>query len=95
MLNPGVPVTGAPTREHGFGAAPSPDKWDWICGFVAQSQGNISKAGNKSPRRIKRSSGWLEKRFEAFYCALSSTANDKLVSALAPFYLSLGVVSLG
>ncbi|XP_041583689.1 uncharacterized protein LOC121474690 [Vulpes lagopus] len=90
VLNPRVPVIGAVSRSPGFGAAPSPDKWDWICGFVAQSQGNISKAGNKSPGRIKRSSGWLEKRFEAFYCARSSPAHHKLASALALFYLPLG-----
>lgn len=63
--------------------AVTPDKWGWICGFVPQSQSNISKASNKTLGEIKRSSGWLKKRFEAFYCALNSPANGKVAAAVS------------
>lgn len=85
MLSPRVPVIRAGSKEHWFGAVLSLDKWDWICDFVAQSQGCISKASNKSPSEWSTSlAGW--KRSEAFYCALNSLANGKLASPLLPSF---------
>lgn len=86
MLSPRVPVIRAGSRERWFGAALSLDKWDWICDFVAQSQGCISKASNKSPKSESSTSlaGW--KRSEAFYCAPNSLANGKLATPLLPSF---------
>ena len=69
MLSPRVPVIRAGRKEHWFGAVLSLDKWDWICDFVAQSQGYISKASNKSPRRIEHFSGRLEEIWSFLLCS--------------------------
>lgn len=91
-VEPRVPVLGA--RSPGFGAAPSPDKWDWLGGFVAQSQGNISKASNKSPGRIRLP--WLvAKEIWGFLLCSEWPSNGKPASAEPSLHLPSGVVSLG
>lgn len=84
-VKPQGSVIRAGSRERWFGAALSLLKWDWICDFVAQSPGCISKASNNSLKRIKHFSGRLEEIW-SFYCAPNSLANGKLATPLLPSF---------